>query len=85
ITPRAITVTANDTSKVYGSTDPALTYQITSGSLIGTDTFTGSLTRVAGDSVGKYVINQGTLALSSNYTLTYVRDTFSITPKNITL
>ena len=31
---QSITVTADAKSKVYGDTDPALTYQITSGSLV---------------------------------------------------
>ncbi|MBN2098664.1 MAG: hypothetical protein JW753_03610, partial [Dehalococcoidia bacterium] len=36
VSPRAIEVTADDQSKTYGDADPALTYQITSGSLAGT-------------------------------------------------
>ena len=36
-------------TKVYGTPDPLLTYQITSGTLVGTDAFSGSLTRAAGD------------------------------------
>ena len=85
ITPRAIIVAANDTTKVYGTTDPALTYAIVSGSLVSGDNFTGSLTRVAGENVGQYLINQGSLALSSNYALTYIQDTLSITPRAITV
>ena len=72
ITPAAVTVTADAQSKTYGDPDPTLTYQITSGSLVGNDTFSGELTRVAGEDVGSYAIEQGSLALSSNYTLTYV-------------
>ena len=41
INTRAITITADAKSKVYGAADPALTYQITSGSLVGSDTFSG--------------------------------------------
>ena len=33
--------------------------------LVSGDNFTGSLTRVAGENVGHYLINQGSLALSS--------------------
>ena len=44
ITPRPIEITADTKTKVYGDTDPALTYQITSGSLAFSDAFTGSLT-----------------------------------------
>ena len=64
ISARDITVTADDKGKTYGDADPALTYQITSGSLVGGDTFSGTLSREAGENVGTYDIQQGTLALS---------------------
>ena len=57
----------------------ALTYQITSGSLVAGDGFSGALTRAAGEAVGSYAIQQGTLALNSNYTLTFVGTNFTIT------
>jgi hypothetical protein len=79
ITMRAITVTADAKSKVVGQPDPILTYQVTSGSLAFSDSFTGALTRVAGESVGTYPIQQGTLALDDNYTLTYVGANLTIT------
>ncbi|WP_162174271.1 MBG domain-containing protein, partial [Flavobacterium daejeonense] len=69
---RAITITADAKSKTYGDSDPVLTYQITSGSLAFSDVFSGSLSRDAGESVGDYAITQGSVALNSNYTLTYV-------------
>jgi gliding motility-associated-like protein len=83
ITPKAITVTANAQTKVYGDPDPALTYTF-APALVGGDAFTGALTRVAGENVGVYAINQGTLVLSSNYTLTYIGNSLTITPKAIT-
>ena len=80
VNQRAITVTADPQMKAYGDADPTLlTYQITSGSLVTSDTFSGSLTRVAGENVGSYAIQQGTLALSSNYTLTYAGANLTIT------
>ena len=42
ITPRDITITADPKSKIYGEIDPILTYQITSGSLVVGDAFSGS-------------------------------------------
>ncbi|BDX37713.1 hypothetical protein CYCD_10680 [Tenuifilaceae bacterium CYCD] len=84
ITPLAITVTANPQSKVYGGTDPDLTYSV-SPSLAGADAFTGSLSRVVGENVGTYAINQNTLSLSSNYTLSFVSDNLTITPLAITV
>jgi hypothetical protein len=59
---RAVTVTADAKSKTYGDPDPALTYQVTSGSLVGSDAFSGALARAAGENVGTYAIYQGTLA-----------------------
>ncbi|WZO99346.1 choice-of-anchor Q domain-containing protein [Isosphaeraceae bacterium EP7] len=73
IAKRAITVTADAQTKNYGSVDPALTYRITIGSLVGSDAIGGSLTRNAGEGIGTYTIQQGSLAPnSSNYTLTYI-------------
>ncbi len=83
VTARAIEVTTDAKTKIYGDADPALTYQITSGVLQGSDAFTGTVTRVAGEIVGTYAINQGSLALSSNYTLTFVSDDLSITARAI--
>jgi gliding motility-associated-like protein len=80
-----ITVTANIQNKVYGAADPALTYTVTTGGLAGTDKFTGALTRVAGENVGTYAIQQGTLALSSNYTLTYAGANLTIAQRTLTI
>jgi hypothetical protein len=80
VDPRPITVSADSKSKTYGTTDPLLTYQITSGSLVNGDSFTGNLTRAAGDDAGTYRIQQGTLALSANYGLTFVGADFRIIP-----
>src|SRR5439155_18649234 len=85
ITARPITVTADAKTKVYGNTDAALTYQITSGTLVVGDSFTGALTRVAGEAVGTYSIQQGTLALSTNYVLTYVGANVTITKRPVTV
>jgi MBG domain (YGX type) len=71
ITKRPITVTAEAKTKVVGQSDPTLTYTVT-GNLAFSDTFTGALTRVAGELVGHYAIQQGTLSLNANYDLTYV-------------
>ncbi|MGD0745390.1 MAG: MBG domain-containing protein, partial [Verrucomicrobiota bacterium] len=85
IGPKAITVTADAGSKVYGDADPALTYQLTSGALVSGDNFTGSLTRAAGENVGTHAILQGTLSAGANYTLTFVGANLTIGPKAITV
>jgi hypothetical protein len=81
INKRPITVTADAKTKTYGDADPALTYQVSSGSLAFTDAFTGALSRVAGELVGTYAIQQNTLSInnSGNYNLTYVGGDLTIT------
>jgi autotransporter-associated beta strand protein len=85
VTARAISVAADAKTKVYGANDPALTYQITSGSLYGSDAFTGALNRAAGSNVGAYAINQNTLSAGSNYTISYTGNNLSITPYTLTV
>jgi hypothetical protein len=80
IAARALTVTTDDQTKAYGDDEPVLTFQITSGSLVDGDSFSGALARVAGESVGTYAIQQGTLTAGANYDLTCVEGTFVITP-----
>ena len=85
VKPLPITVTAAAVSKVYGAADPALTYSVTSGTLAAGDSLSGSLSRAVGSNVGSYAISQGTLASSSNYTLTFVAGTLSITSAPLTV
>jgi len=77
-TTRPITVTAAAKTKVWGSADPALTYSVTSGNLVGTDALAGSLTRTAGENLGTYPITKGTLA-NASYAITFVGANLTIT------
>ena len=79
---RPITVTADAKSKFFGAVDPPLTYQVTSGSLVSGDTFSGALTRDPGELVGTYAITQGSLNASTDYSLTYVGANLTIAPWN---
>ncbi len=79
----SITVTADPQSKVYGATDPTLTYKITSGILVGTDTLTGSLSRAVGESAGAYAISS-TLA-NANYDVLFVPANLTIGKNSITV
>jgi hypothetical protein len=86
INPKPITVTPNAAqTKVYGGTNPTYTY--TNTALVGTDSLSGSLSRVIGENVGSYTITLGTVAASSNYTVTLdpTPVTFGITTKPITV
>jgi hypothetical protein len=80
---RSITVTADAKSITVGDAEPALTYTF-APALIPSDAFTGALTREPGTVVGSYAILQGSLALNSNYTLTYVGANFVINPQETT-
>ncbi len=84
ITARAVTVTADSKSRVYGDPDPALTYQVTSGGLVAGDAFSGSLARVTGEAVGSRAILRGTLGAGPNYAITFVPGTFTITKAELT-
>ena len=85
ITKRPITVTANNLSKIYGNANPTYTYTIGGSGLASGDSLSGALTRASGENVGTYSITQGTLAASSNYTLTFNSGTFTITQRPITV
>ncbi|CAB3687601.1 filamentous hemagglutinin [Achromobacter marplatensis] len=63
---RAITVAADDKTKRAGDVDPALTWRVTQGNLVGNDTLAGVLNRAAGETAGNYVIGAGGLS-NSNY------------------
>ena len=57
-------------SKDEGEVDTVFTYS-SSPSLVGSDVFSGSLSRVAGESSGDYEITIGTLDLGSNYNINF--------------
>src|SRR5205814_1084484 len=81
---KSVTVTPNSgQSKIFGAAEPALAYTMSE-----TVAVTGALARAAGEDVGTYVINVGTLASSStNYTLTLSATpvTFAVTAKTVTV
>ncbi|GHE21205.1 MBG domain-containing protein [Halomonas urumqiensis] len=84
IDPRPITVTADDQQKIYGDADPALTWQVTDGNLIGDDSLAGDVTREAGSDVGDYAISAADLA-NGNYVVSAENGTLSIDPRPITV
>ena len=87
VNPRAITVTAEAKTKVYGAADPTFTYTITTGSLVLGDAITGALTRATGSDVGTYQIQQGALTTANNpkYAITFVSADLAITRATPTL
>ena len=87
ITPRPITVTANNLSRVYGNANPALTFTVGGLGLVNGDQLTGALATTAGTTtgVGSVAITQGSLVADPNYALTFVNGQLTITPRPITL
>ena len=87
VAKKAVTVTADNKTKKFGTSDPELTYT-PDVELVAGDEFTGALEREAGEELGTYDILKGTLALSDNYKLTFVKGTLTIVdkdPQNVTV
>lgn len=87
VNARAITITADPKTKVFGASDPTFTYSITTGSLLLGDALTGALTRATGTDVGTYQIQQGALTTANNpkYAITFVSADLAITRATPTL
>ena len=81
ITPKSVTVTAEDKTKVFGETDPKLTATVTG--TIGKDTVEYTLSRKDGEAAGKYEITVKGDKLQGNYSVTYATGTLTITSQSI--
>ena len=85
---RAINISAIAASKTYGDADKTLNWlaetQTGNRGLIPGDGFSGVLGRTAGENVGTFAINRGSLA-NSNYTINYNGSNLTINPRPITL
>ncbi|SUJ01322.1 gliding motility-associated C-terminal domain [Sphingobacterium spiritivorum] len=85
ITKANLTVTADAKTKVYGTSDPALTYKVTG--LVNNDAVTvvtGTLNRATGENIGTYAISNNNLT-ASNYTISYTGANLTITKANLTV
>lgn len=86
IAERALSIKAEDISKLIGAYDPLLTYTVTSGSLAESDEFGGSLEREPGEvlaypyhiGIGTLNIYNGGQSVISNYNFSYEPGTFYI-------
>lgn len=82
ITQKTLNIAANaGQSKVFGDSDPTFTY--TQTGLCSGDQITGALSRAAGEAVGTYAINQGTLTAGGNYNIAFTSQDFAITAKDL--
>lgn len=88
ISPKAVTVTADDKTKVAGEADPELTATVEG--TVGNETVAYSLSRVKGEVAGEYDITVSGEATQGNYTVTFVNGakltitskTYVVTAKN---
>ena len=76
ITPRPVTVKADDKVKVRGCSDPVLTATV-SGT-VGDDVVAYSLSRAAGEDLGQYAITASGDESQGNYSVTFVPGTLTI-------
>lgn len=81
VTRKAVTVKADNKSKVFGEKDPELTAKV-EGTL-GKDTVEYTLSRKTGEDVGTYPITASGKAEQGNYKVTYVAGTLTITAQSI--
>jgi uncharacterized protein YjdB len=78
ITPRPVTVTANDHTKVFGEADPELTFTV--DGLVGDDELTAGSLTYDGTAVGSYdIVEDEAFAAGANYTVTFTPGTMTIT------
>ena len=83
ITPKPITLTVDNKTKVYGDKDPEFTASYAEGDLAGKDNVPYSFEREAGETVETYEIKA--TASDPNYTIKVVPGTLTIEPKKITI
>ena len=81
VTRKAVTVTADNKSKVFGEKDPELTATV--AGTLGDDKVDYTLSRKDGENVGKYPITPSGKAEQGNYSVTYVAGTLTITSQSI--
>ena len=81
ITPKSVTVTAEDKTKVFGEADPKLTATV--AGTLGDDKVDYTLSRKAGEAVGKYTITASGKAEQGNYSVSYVAGKLTITSQSI--
>lgn len=84
ISQRSLEIRANSLSKIYGDSDPRLTFSATG--LVAGESVLGTLQREAGENAGSYEINEGNLSsLNPNYKINFVGAKFVIQKREIKL
>lgn len=84
IVAKVLKISANAASKIYGNSDPELTYSFNSTDLCNGDKISGRIARTVGETVGEYTITQGTL-FADNYQIIFESAKFTINLRNLTI
>lgn len=87
IVAKKLVIIADKQTKIFGEEDGTLSYKILmngalASDLLNDDVLSGELTRVAGENVGSYDIQIGSL-FHKNYSITFVKNTLTIEPKSL--
>lgn len=89
VKPRAITVAAQDASKIYGEADPVFTWDVTAGKLVAGETLQGlKIERENNDNVrdGGYALHLTQAKdANPNYSITFVDGKFTIKQRPLTV
>ena len=84
IAKKTVTVTANDASKTYGESDPALTYTHTE--LVGSDALDITVARASGENANTYTITASQeYGANPNYEITFKTGMFTIHKAPLTI
>lgn len=82
INPVNLVVTADAKTAVEGAVEQRLTYAY-EGTFVGSDGFSGSLSRAAGSTPGRYEILQGTLTAGNNYKISFIGAVYTIRARTL--
>ena len=86
VKPAALTVTVENAEKIYGDTDPAFTWKITSGALVEGDRLTDiAVTRDSGEDAGTYTLSATDKGRNRNYSITFRPGTLTVLRREITV
>ena len=83
VTPKAVTVMANDHSKEYGESDGELSATVTG--TLGRDKIVYTLAREAGESIGEYAVTVSGASEQGNYLVSFVPGVFTVAPASVTV
>ena len=85
VAPRKIEIAALPQEKIYGESDPKLTYEITTGSMTQEDPLSLTLSRTPGEDPDDYTITLENMEKNKNYDVTFQQNFLTIHKRAITI